>query len=250
MTSSSHTRSARASAKAITKFVESKREALGIKNPRDAIKIALNRKNNSDFRERACFVLGHFKPPGSAQALLRLVRTEHDEGIGWEACMALGLIRDRRVTKPLLNLLKISTDPARRQMIAYALWGLADARARPVLIKLLSDKNEDETVRGFAAEGLGMLRPTVRSLGALVSALEDLSVNVRVSALCGLSAARYLVRANGSREKGRAARRFFNERAIPAIRARLHDRDAIKGEGTVASYAASVLSSWKGTKRG
>lgn len=230
-------------------YLETEMKALGIKNARDAIKIAIDRKNKSDIRARACYVFGRLRPPGSAQALLRLVRTEHDEGIGWEAFSALGSIGDHRVTKPLLKMLKNSPDPSRRQMIAYALWHLADARTKSVLIDLLANKEEDETVRGFAAEGLGSLRPTLRSLEALVSALDDASVYVRVSALCGLSIPSCILRAGVREVKYRAARRFFKQRAIPEIRTRLHDRAAIKGEGTVASYAASVLRNWRGPRR-
>jgi hypothetical protein len=233
---------------AITKFVETKMKSLGIKNPRDAIKIALDRKNKTKSRVSACFVLGQLNPPGSAQALLRLVRTEQNERIDWEAFSALGFIGDRRITKPLLKMLRNSTRRSRRQQIAYALWFLADARTKPVLIELLSNKKEDDAVRGYAAEGLGSLRPSLRSLEALASALEDASVNVRVSALCGLSLPACLLRLNPKQIKNRAARRFFIQEALPAVRARLHDRAAIKGEDTVASYASLVLSNWKGPK--
>lgn len=250
MTRSSHTPSSRVSGEAIAKFVKTEMEALDIKNACDAIKIAIDRKNKSDFRARACFVLGQLRPPGSAQALLRLVRTEENEGIDWAAFSALGSIGDYRITKPLLKMLERSENASRRQMITYALWFLADARARPVFIELLLDKDEDDTTRGFAAEGLGSLRPTQRSLEALVSALEDASVYVRVSALCGLSWPGELIRAAGKKWASRAARLVFIQKALPAIRRRLKDRAAIKGEGTVASYAASILSRWTVPNRG
>ncbi|MBI3664245.1 MAG: HEAT repeat domain-containing protein [Acidobacteria bacterium] len=243
MTNSSYAQKGVVSRKT-TKLIEADLEELGITNARDAISIILDRKREGDLRARACFVVGQLKPPGSARALLRLVRTHPYDPIAWEAFSALGLIGDHRVTKPLLKMLERSKNVSRRQMIVYALWPLSDVRARPVLIKTLLDKEEDETVRGFAAEGLGMLRPTHRSLEALVSMLEDASVYVRVSALCGLGATGELIRADGRRASIRAARRVFVARAIPAIRARLKDRAAIKGEGSVASYAASILSRW------
>jgi len=228
-----------------TKFIQAELHALGITNAHDAIRIILDRKKEADLRARACFVAGQLRPPGAARALLRLVRSHPDDPIAWEAFSALGLIGDRRVTKPLLRMLDNADSVSRRQMIVYALWPLSDVRARPVLIRTLLDKQEDETTRGFAAEGLGFVPLSKRSLEALITALGDARVYVRVSALCGLQTAGEALRARGKGLRNRGALRAFNERAIPAIRARLNDRAAIKGEATIAESAASILSRWK-----
>ena len=90
------------------------------------------------------------------------------------------------------------------------------------MIKILLDKREVEKTRGFAAEALGFLHPTPRIEKAFIAALQDESVEVRYSTLCGLSGWRY-------------------SNALPFVKSLLSDHSIMAGEGTVAELAARVI---------
>jgi hypothetical protein len=168
--------------------------------------------------------------------MLRIATAGADDQVTWEAFNALGMIGNRAITPSLLDLLSQTTEPTRRQQIVYALWFLADRRSIPTLLRLLADVEEDDSVRGYAAEGLGSHRHTTEILEALAAALSDSSVNVRVSALCALSGAHRVV--------PKENRNVFQMKVVPAVIGRLTDQEGCQGEETIAEMARSLLDAW------
>jgi len=82
---------------------------------------------------------------------------------------ALGMVRDPRAVKPLIDVLADEDSEVRRSA-AYALGKLQDPRAVEPLIAALQDK--DWGVRGWAADALGNLKDP-RALEPLITALQD-----------------------------------------------------------------------------
>jgi HEAT repeat protein len=121
-----------------------------------------------------------------------------------------------------MRLIRTTPSWQKRQAAVYGLWGLADQRAEGLLIRILLDKKEVEKTRGFAAEALGLLHPTPLIEEAYIAALQDSSVEVRYSALCGLG---------GSPCRG----------ALPFVKNLLDDHAIGDGESTIAGLAATVI---------
>lgn len=223
--------------------IQTEMKLIGAATTRELMHIAADQYRATESRVRACFLLGQIKDRAAAKALLRLGHTEHNDRVAWAAFSAIGLIGSPEVTDSLLGLLRSSTNRRKKQMVVYALWLLGDIRSRAVLIRTLADVTEDEKTRGFAAEGLGDLRPTAQTLEALVAALNEPSVFLRMSALCALGNAGEVIHARDVAVKPEA-RHVFRRKVLPAIQQRLTDTANIKGERTIASRAQSILARW------
>jgi HEAT repeat protein len=205
-------------------------------SPRDLRRIAADRRYDEESRSKTCWLLGQIGDREAAATLLRLAEREANDRVTHEALSAIGMIGDCSVTAPLLKLLEGTAEKSRRAQIVYALWFLADRRAASALLNILNDSHEDDTTRGFAAEGLGSVRPTVDIVRALGNALSDSSVNVRMSALCALSSVYWCIPDELSG--------LLEAQVVPAIERRLDDHAACPGEETVAELARSILQSW------
>lgn len=86
--------------------------------------------------------------------------------------LALGYLRDRRATEPLLYLLERSADDDLRRMVVRALGMLEDPRANEPMIQLLQAKPEPAALRGEAIGALVRLR-TRQAAGPLQELLVD-----------------------------------------------------------------------------
>lgn len=143
--------------------------------------ICLIEDPNSDesIKTIACWVLGKLKHKNSVAPLLKAF----DRGgpsVTWEAAKALGRIRSKRAIKPLINALLQGKEVERRAASAYVLGILRDRRATEALLNVLQNKDEQPIVRGHAAEALAWFGDRrKRVIDALMSGLEDTSVEVR-----------------------------------------------------------------------
>jgi HEAT repeat protein len=226
------------SADAVTTWIETEKKTLHVRGANDALRLASGKTNNVRVRARACSLLGLLRAKEAIPVLLKIGQVEGNEELTWAALSALGLIGSHRATKPLIEVVRTAGEVRKKQAAAYALWLIGDNRARNTFIRIAEDSAEDDTTRGFAVEGLGSLKPTARTVTVLVRALQDSSVNVRFSALCALSGAASLAVNLKVRPE---VRLLLTRRAIPAIRRRLQDKGKIKGEGTVAKLAGTIL---------
>jgi HEAT repeat protein len=198
--------------------------ALGAATAADLTQICLDKARSMEDRASACSLLGSVGSRDSIFPLLEIGASASDDQtiLIWESLKAVGALRSRRATRPLMRLIRTTPSLQKRQAAVYGLWGLTDQRAEGLLIRILLDKTENEKTRGFAAEALGLLHPTPHIEKAYIAALQDNSVEVRYSALCGLS---------GSRCKG----------ALPFVKSLLSDDSMMNGEGTVAELAVVVM---------
>lgn len=107
-----------------------------------------------------------------------------DAKIVWEAASALGELRHPQAGDLLLKAVEV---PASRKGALRALGFISEARALPILVEALHDK--DANIRQSAAFSLPMMpnpkHPDV--LDALVKALKDTDQNVRWEAATGLA---------------------------------------------------------------
>lgn len=174
-------------------------------------------------RTQACLELGQMGSREALPTLLGLAGLDGPETVIWEALSAIGAIRSRTATRPLLTLLRTTRSESRRHGIVLALSMLADARALGTLGRLLLNETEDLAVREMAAEALGLLKPAHRSLRALTVAARDREPRVRYSALCAIGALR-------------------DRSALPVVRLMLQDHAELPGEGSIAMRARQVLS--------
>ena len=144
------------------------------------------KKKNQDISARC---LRAQAPPDLTQWLERS-RKEYDPELLWELFQRIGAAASRAATRRLIRIVRESPEGPRREGALYALWGLADARARDLFIRVLDDPGQTLRARGFAAEALGLLKPRRRSNEALIRALNDPLPEIQYSAMCGLSGLR------------------------------------------------------------
>jgi HEAT repeat protein len=189
---------------------------------RDLIRISGDSARPLEERVVACALLGDRRLRDAIPVLLQIASKEEDERLVWECLAAIGMVGSRTATRPLISLIRKTRSRLKRQAAVFALGQLADQRARPLFIQVLSNTKETEKTRGFAAEALGLLRPSRRSLETLTLALSDASVEVRYSALCGLAALR-------------------SKESVPALKGLLNDSAVVDGSRPVAARAAAAI---------
>ena len=147
-------------------------------------------------------------------------RTEEDPASLWQAFDRIRAAGSRTATRELIRIVRESSSALRREGAIFALWGLADSRARDLLICLVKDVRESPQARGFAAEALGLLKPRQRSNEVLIRALNDPLPEIQYSALCGLSALRPL-EAVPALERLKHSATVFNNETLGARAERL-----------------------------
>lgn len=174
-------------------------------------------------RAQACSWAGQRRLRDALPALLQIARIEENPLLVWASLAALGTLGSRVSTRPLIMIFRSTQSPTKRQGAIFALGRLYDPRARSVLVKIVSDRKEDDKSRGLAAEALGLLRPAKASTSALIGALGDDEAEVRYSALLAVGALR-------CRE------------ALPAVERLKNDSTPVDGDGTIADHASMVIS--------
>jgi len=174
-------------------------------------------------RAQACSWAGQRHLRDALSPLLQIARTEEDPLLVWESLAALGSLGSRIATQPLILFVRSTHSATKRHGAIFALGRLYDPRARSVLVKIVSDRKEDERARGLAAEALGLLRPAKPSTSALIQALGDDSAEVRYSALLAIGALRC-------------------KEALPAVKRLRGDSAPVNGDGTIADHASRVTS--------
>ena len=177
-------------------------------------------------RALACSLLGLAGSRNALPFLLQIGTKTNDVLLEWEAFSAIGIARSRRLTRPLLKLVRASTSGRKKRAIIFALGLLNDERSRGALLGRLRDRSEDPTVRALAAEALGMLTPRRRTAQALIAALSDEFVQVRYSSLCSLEALQI-------------------KDAAPQITRLLEDHTLAEGEATIADRASRALDGFR-----
>ena len=200
---------------------------LGAKTPDDLIEIAEDATRSASDRSTACSLLGLMRSRASISALLQLGLSEKEDLLIWEALAAVGAIGSRTATRPLIHLVRTTDSGFRRQAAVFALGLLHDQRARSALTKALLDARESAKARGLAAEALGLLRATPRTVHVLIEMLRDASAEVRYSALCSLGALR-------------------SKPALRSIESLLGDQTIVDGSMSMADRAAEVMAGIRG----
>ena len=118
--------------------------------------VAALRDKEPRVRETAAIQLGRQKDTRAVSPLLNVLADKlKDKGIRTEAARALGEIGDPRASKALLDALEDTEPDSPRHIAALALGHLRDRGAVAPLLKVLTDKLEDECLRINAVIALG-----------------------------------------------------------------------------------------------
>lgn len=168
----------------------------------DSLPVALAAINDNDARGTAGNVLIKFGS-ASVPGLIKILNETQDEGIRLFVIETLGKIGDRRAApliRPYLNL-----PPEKRRLVISALGIIADPGTEPDLRRTLNNPMEDSDARVQAALGLGKIA-TPTSVAALVKALKDMDLKVRLATVAGLQRA--------------------GTKALPALSSAMRDPDA------------------------
>ena len=159
-------------------------------------------------RRMAAMQLGRMRNPASVQELMKVLEKDPDFGVRAQAAESLGNLRDRKATpalikalgdknrnvrasvivafgylrdrsavEPLINYYKTEDDLGLRISALNVLGVLGDARALPLMIQTLKDKNA--RIRTIAAQALGRLRKP-EATKPLLEAAKDPDRNVRL----------------------------------------------------------------------
>ena len=189
---------------------------------KDLLRTCQDDQVSSDRRGLACLAAGYLGFRPAIPTLITLCGGESIE-LAINAARALGAIGSYRATRPLLAILRTTTQEAVWGTVASTLGELCDRRAEAYLRHALI--NGTETQRYWSAEALRGLAGSPRSMRALEKALKDHSPLVRSAALDTLGII-------GGRE------------SIPLILERLEDQEVVPhvpDDPTVSSAAANAL---------
>lgn len=160
-------------------------------------------------RLEACVICGQLGLQSAIPLLLESIREQNDS-IAWESGVALSLIRSRKATRNLIQLIVSSAPSPNREAAVYALIGIQDARARHALLSVLENGAEHSQLRALAAEALGLLPPKDRVVQALTRSLQDGDASVRFGALCGIAGLVGL----GNKDVNRAVELLVNDDSL------------------------------------
>lgn len=137
-----------------------------------------NKEVDISIRKIACWFVGQLEDERAVEPLMRIFQDESDDEIIWECAKSLGILGSRTLFLPFCNILCNDHIITRRAAAAYFLGHLHDERAIDVLLKILCNCDEHPTVRGHAAEALGLLGNQC-AVPHLIATLKDSSPNVR-----------------------------------------------------------------------
>lgn len=158
---------------------------LGLENEEALMRSCRDPKEDIARRGLACLALGYLRFRPAIRVLIGLAE-DSDLRLVCESLRGLSLMGSTQPTRPLLRLLRHSSREEVRNAVINALGMLRDKRAIDVLVGILTDREESEYTRSYAAEALGLLEKTDRTIAALVEALKDPSPTIRWSAINSL----------------------------------------------------------------
>ncbi|PRQ04008.1 putative phycocyanin operon protein Z [Enhygromyxa salina] len=168
----------------------------------------------------ACWLLPRIGLEGAECTLITLLSDEEPR-VRAEAAMSLGLLSNDTVVDSLLSRLKTDPELQVRLAVVHSLGTLSHTKSAHCLQALISNPEEDATVRADATEALAHVDAD-GVIDALLSALQDPSPTVRFSAAYALG------------EQGDPV-------ALPALRV-IADTDVASTEfGDVAARAAEAI---------
>lgn len=136
-------------------------------------------------RVSACSVAGQLRNHDALGPLLTAVR-DSSERISFAAGNAISAIKSRKATRELIRVVRSGPDEHNRYAAICALFGVPDRRARPILLTVVNNNDGTPETRALAAEVLGQLPSTPRSVDSLAKALRNANPAVRFGALCGI----------------------------------------------------------------
>ena len=209
--------------KQIAGFGKSRMADLGVETEAGLLALCQDVKESSDRRGRACRAIGFLNPPGSVQALITLA-SEDETNVAIEAINALSVIKDRKAVRPLMDVVRNSTNEEVKNVAIMCLGHLADKNAESLVCDLLTTAKSEYT-RSAAAQALSALARQEQSFEALIAALQDTSAAVRWTAAVTLG-------------------NVGDDHAIESLKSRLPDKESVPGlpaEETVSRAAECAL---------
>ena len=158
------------SAAAVAQSVERLKTA-GVVSGKTLVDLLMQPTTPVSLRLDACWLLPRIGLERAERTLVTLLSDE-DPRVRAEAAMSLGLLSNDTVVDPLVDCLK--TDPELQVRLAaiHALGILSDPKSAPCLQALMSNPNEDASVRADATEALAHVDAD-GVIDALLSALQD-----------------------------------------------------------------------------
>lgn len=164
-------------------------------------------------RDLASELLGLLAPHGVGP---QLVAALAEGRISWMRWIDIAQLNEHQSVKPLLQLLRTTSDETLQLAAIQALWlGRQDRRIRPTLIYVSQAPRYSENIRSLATEVLSAAGPAKAVIRTLGERLFDDSVDIRYSALCAigtLGVAGQL--SNELRQKLNDPARLDDERAV------------------------------------
>ncbi len=133
----------------------------------------------------ACNVAGRIAELRLAEPIAAAFRRASDGGVIWEAAKALAALKQPESLQMLMPCLTPNEDHTRQAAAAWALGVAGHRPATPALVALLTNRDLPNTVRGHAAESLGMIGAS-DATDELIAALSDASPEVRYDAVYAL----------------------------------------------------------------
>ena len=135
-------------------------------------------------RLTAILALGNLRDPNSTPTLIEAL-TDSSPAVRVAAANALGAIGDRKATQALLPLLRDQHNEQARTAAINALGKLKDANAVNDLLEIANDESEVWAVRKASVEALGEIRDA-RAVDCLVNTLNDQYATVREASALAL----------------------------------------------------------------
>lgn len=152
----------------------------------DAIFIANEDLNDpdSEVQIESIRLMGEFKSKGSVPSLIKYLNSADTNRKKKKAMFALGRIRDKKATPPLLKIASaLSENPSNRRSAIIALGLLGDEKAISVLEGILND--DDELLQIFAAGSLGLLG-SEKGISIASKGLNSLDPSIRLHSIQAL----------------------------------------------------------------
>lgn len=135
-------------------------------------------------RDLASELLGLLAPHGMGP---QLVAALAEGRISWMRWIDIAQLDEHQSVKPLLQLLRTTSDETLQLAAIQALWhGRQDRRIGPALIYVSKSPRYSENIRSLATEALQAAGPGKAVIRALGERLFDDSVDIRYSALCAI----------------------------------------------------------------
>jgi HEAT repeat protein len=184
---------------------------------RDVLRMALKSGGATEV-SLACWALGGLRDESAVEDLLKVLR--RGDRHAFEAAKAIRVIGSLDAVNPLIEVLVSDAAVAIRTAAAYSLAGFKQAEVEAALCDVLRAEDEPAQVRAACAEAMGYGQ-FGGAVSALVDAARDASPDVRFWSIYALG-------------------EIGDPVALPAVSARLNDRDQVSTGELVCTEAARV----------